>query len=93
MDWAPCVKASAQSAAVLKADKIALTTQKSIEDCYRPYWDLVRALLAKQEAAEPPTEAEMDVLFLLGKMLANASVFHEQSRVRSTLAILKPGAE
>ena len=91
--WATYVESSPQGASVVKADKIAMTTQKAIDDCFRPYWDMVLELKRCSDDGEAPTEELLSVAFLLGKTLANTSVFHEQNRIRAALAVLKPGAE
>jgi hypothetical protein len=92
--WASYVRAAgATGQQVVKQDKIASTTQRAIEDCFRPYWVAVEALQAAYEHQEPPTAADLDVLLLLGKCIANAAVYHEQNRVEAALAVLKPGAE
>ena len=39
--WAPVLKERPQGPSVIKADKIAQNTQKSIEDCFRVYWDML----------------------------------------------------
>ena len=77
----------------MKADKIAATTQKAIEDRFRPYLVAVQQLQAAHQANEAPEAGTLDDLLLLGKCLANASVFCEQNRVKAALAILKPGSE
>jgi hypothetical protein len=48
---------------------------------------------ARAAAGQPPTEASVQCLELLGKTIMNASAFHEHNRVKQALAILKPGAE
>jgi hypothetical protein len=92
--WSGYVKSAGSTGQlVVKADKIAATMQKGIEDCFRPYWVAVQQLQAAHEANEAPEAGTLDDLLLLGKCLANASVFCEQNRVKTALAILKPGSE
>ena len=75
------------------ADKISATSQVAIEDCFRPYFDIVQTFKHRRLNGEAVQDGDLDVLYLLGKCIANASAFHERNRVKQALAVLSPGAE
>ena len=91
--WADFIKKSPHGPAVIAADKFAVDSQKAIEDCYRTYWDVAQTMQDKLVSGEPVQQAEVDVIYLLGKSIANESAFHERNRVKQALAVLSPGAE
>ena len=91
--WAPLFKKADTGSHVLKADKIAATTQKAIEDTFRPYFSLLARMSEAEEAGTPVTSDMLDDLFFVGKSVANASVLCENNRVKQILSVLKPGSE
>ena len=91
--WAALIKGSAGGAAVIKSDKLAATTQKAIEDSFRPYFTVVNKLVEAEQTGSQVTPDLLDDLFMVGKSIANASALCELNRTRQMLSILKPGAE
>ena len=91
--WADILKKAPNSAALIKADKVAATTQKAVEETYRPFLILLQKLTDAEQAGTQVTVDMLNDAFMTGKCIANASAFCELNRTKQMLAILKPGAE
>ena len=91
--WAAELKRAPQGQAIINADKQAASTQKAIEEVFRPLLCLTQKLAHAEENNEQVDGSMLDDIFMVGKGLANATAFCEHNRIKSMLAVLKPGAE
>ena len=91
--WRDLIKQAPQGQHVVKADKHAASTQKAIEDSFRPYFSVLDSCVQLDQGGDIDTAKLLDDMHYLGKSIMNASAFCERNRLKSVLAILKPGAD
>ena len=78
---------------MIAADKIAATTQRAIEDSFRPFFVVLTKVHTSIQEGRTVDESVLDDLHVLGQSISNASVFCEVNREKQALAVLKPGSE